>query len=280
MSIEKSPPRLADLGVRLASALVMIGAAVAAVRLGGLLFLLFWLAVATAIFWEWQHMIGGRRLRLRCFIGVAGLAVAANLASETAPDWAIEALLAAAIGLCAVADRGRRLWAALGVLYAGALVIAMCMLRYSQPPDYQQLAIFWLFAIVWGCDIMAYFGGRLIGGPKLWRRISPSKTWSGTLAGVLSGGVLGLAAVAVAGVPVSAGSVLALGLLLATASQAGDLAESAMKRHFGVKDSSTLIPGHGGFMDRLDGFVIASALAALIGTINIDALQVAYGLFR
>ena len=280
MSTAKSPPRLPDLGVRLASALVMTGAAVAAVRLGGLLFLLFWLAVSTAIFWEWQHMIGGGRLRLRCLIGVAGLAVAANLASESAPEWAIEALLAAAIVLCAVADRGRRLWAALGVLYAGALVVAMCMLRYSQPQDYQQLAIFWLFAIVWGCDIMAYFGGRLIGGPKLWRRISPSKTWSGTLVGVLSGGALGLAAVAVSGVPVSAGSVLGLGLMLAAASQAGDLAESAMKRHFGVKDSSMLIPGHGGFMDRLDGFVIASALAALIGTINIDTVQVAYGLFR
>lgn len=280
MSAGKNAPRLGDLGVRLASALVMTGAAIAALHLGGLVFLLFWLGVSAAVLWEWQHMIGGLHVRLRCLIGVAGLAVAANLASEGAADWAIEALLAAAAGLFAVADRGSRRWAALGVLYAGALVIAMCILRYSQPQDYQRLAIYWLFAIVWGSDIMAYFGGRLIGGPKLWRRISPSKTWSGTLTGVFSGAALGLAVVAVSGVPVSAGSVLVLGLVLALASQAGDLAESAMKRRFGVKDSSTLIPGHGGFMDRLDGFIVASALAALIGTFNIDVLQAAYGLFR
>ena len=82
MNSRKNAPRLADLGVRLGSALVMTGAAIAALHVGGLVFLLFWLAVSAAVLWEWQHMIGGQRVRLRCFIGVAGLAVAANLASE------------------------------------------------------------------------------------------------------------------------------------------------------------------------------------------------------
>lgn len=273
------PGRLADLGIRIASAVVMVAAALAALQLGGLVFLLFWLVASAAVFWEWQHMIGGARVRLRCLVGISALAIAANFAAEGAPHWAIEVLVVGACGLFIIADRGTRRWSALGMFYAGALLVAMCVLRYSQPDFYQRLAIFWLFAIVWGCDVMAYFAGRLIGGPKLWSRVSPSKTWSGTLAGIMSGALLGLGAVVASGEKISIWPVLALGLVLASASQGGDLLESAMKRRFGVKDSSHLIPGHGGFMDRLDGFIVASVLAALIGTWHYDSGLAANGLF-
>jgi phosphatidate cytidylyltransferase len=114
---------------------------------------------------------------------------------------------------------------------------------------------------------MAYFGGRLIGGPKLWPRLSPSKTWAGFIVGVFSGGLLGLLCLMVSAgyenVPV--GPLFLLGLLAGAVAQAGDFFESAVKRRFGVKDSSHLIPGHGGFMDRLDGFIAAAAFAGLVG---------------
>ena len=145
-------------------------------------------------------------------------------------------------------------WCAAGLVYAAALLIAPVLLRHDAERGFA--AILFLFAVVWLTDIVAYFAGRGIGGPKLMPRVSPNKTWSGaiggTLAGVLGGvavargfGIEGLAAVAV------------VALVLSVVSQAGDLVESAIKRHFNAKDASQLIPGHGGLMDRLDGFVAA-----------------------
>ena len=125
-------------------------------------------------------------------------------------------------------------------------------------------ATIFLFAVVWASDIVAYFIGRTIGGPKLAPQISPKKTWSGAVGGVV-------AAIAVAMVfaqPLTLTSGLALGsiaVMLSVVAQAGDLFESALKRRFGAKDSGHLIPGHGGLMDRLDGFVTAAAVATLIG---------------
>jgi phosphatidate cytidylyltransferase len=152
------------------------------------------------------------------------------------------------------------------VLYAGALVVCAIALRLSDA--FGLLAIVWLFALVWGTDIMAYFGGRLIGGPKLWPRISAGKTWSGTLSGVFGGALIGLAAAVIAVEHAPLVTLFLLGLLLAVVSQAGDLAESALKRRFGVKDSGALIPGHGGVMDRLDGFTAVCICAAMIGALR------------
>ena len=130
---------------------------------------------------------------------------------------------------------------------------------------YNLRAILWLFAVVGGTDVMASFGGRLIGGPKLWPRVSAGKTWSGTIVGIVSGALLGLGVAMVAPVaPVAAGPLLAVGLVGGAAAQAGDLLESSIKRRFGVKDSSNLIPGHGGVMDRVDGLVFACFAAFLI----------------
>ncbi len=171
---------------------------------------------------------------------------------------------AASAGAAVLAGPGRRLWAAAGVLYAGTLVLAVLGLRFS--PMFGARSIFWLFATVWSTDVFAYFGGRLIGGPKLWPRVSPSKTWSGTLTGIAAAGCLGtFVALRDLPAPTILLPVLALTLVTAAVSQAGDAFESAIKRRFGVKDSSRLIPGHGGVMDRLDGFTAAAVFAFALG---------------
>ena len=280
--------RLGDLAWRAASALVMVALALGTLFYDdhGQSFLLVWLSAAVLVHWEWQHMVGRERVLLRSLLGTVSLALVAYLARRGEFDLPVLAF-AGAVGIMALcATPGLRVWAMLGLAYAGALLLALCLLRFSSAPDYRQMAILWLFAVVWGTDIMAYFGGRLIGGPKLWPRVSPSKTWSGTLTGIIGGAALGVMAVAFfknmqfPQAQIALEAVFILGLLTGAAAQAGDLMESAMKRHFGVKDSSRLIPGHGGFMDRLDGFIIASIVAALISLRTYGPGSAAYGLFQ
>ena len=145
----------------------------------------------------------------------------------------------------------------------GALVASVSLLRIS--PSYGLAAILWLFAVVWGADIAAYFAGRSIGGPKLWPRVSPGKTWAGAIVGALAGAFLGLALAPWTNRPLA---LFWLGLATAIVSELGDLFESALKRRFGVKDSSGLIPGHGGLMDRLDGFWGAVLIGVIIGLVR------------
>ena len=149
----------------------------------------------------------------------------------------------------------RRAWCAAGLLYAAALLIAPVLLRRDAAFGFA--AILFLFVIVWLTDIAAYFVGRAIGGPKLMPRVSPKKTWSGAIGGTLAG-VLGGVVVAQQFGVASLAAVAVVALVLSVVSQAGDLLESAIKRQFDAKDASQLIPGHGGLMDRLDGFVAAA----------------------
>ena len=130
-------------------------------------------------------------------------------------------------------------------------------------PDFGLAAIVLLFALVWVTDILGYFVGRWVGGPKLWRPVSPAKTWSGAIGGLVGAMLVGLAAGWLARLPYLV--TVCIGLLLSIAAQTGDLTEFAVKRRFGVKDASHLIPGHGGLMDRLDGFLAAALVAAVIG---------------
>lgn len=289
-----SPGRggLADLGLRAASAVVMVALALGTLWAGGIWFTIFWTLAGLAIHWEWQQLAGGRKLPARIIIGAVTLAGAASLASVNAADWALGVMLlgALAIALCAVwgggADEAESKGAllstassaAVGLLYAGAMVISVCVLRHSL--FLGATAILWLFALVWGTDVMAYFGGRLIGGPKLCRPVSPGKTWSGFIVGVICGALAGVAVVAFSVTPGEASlwPVLLLGLLAGAVSQGGDLFESAIKRHYGVKDSGSLIPGHGGAMDRLDGFIFAAIFAALVGSAHKGAVAAAHGL--
>jgi phosphatidate cytidylyltransferase len=156
-------------------------------------------------------------------------------------------------------------WLAAGIAYAAVLLFAPLILR--RDPALGLAAILFLFAVVWATDIAAYFAGRAIGGPKLWPLVSPKKTWSGAIGGTLGGIAAGVLTVRLMGVHVTAMLVLVAGLLSVMA-QAGDLLESAVKRHFGAKDAGQIIPGHGGLMDRLDGFLTAAAAAAMVGLIR------------
>jgi phosphatidate cytidylyltransferase len=160
--------------------------------------------------------------------------------------------------------RDRWLWFVAGGVYAAVTFVAPATLRGLRPDQaYGFSAIVFLFAIVWITDIMGYAVGRAIGGRKLWPAVSPNKTWSGTIGAVVGALVAGLAVAAWDGMALAPIAILAM--ILSMVAQGGDLLESAIKRKFGAKDTSDLIPGHGGLMDRLDGFIAAALAAALIG---------------
>jgi phosphatidate cytidylyltransferase len=169
-------------------------------------------------------------------------------------------------------------WQPGGVLYASALGIGLVALRLA--PEIGAQALIFLFAVVWATDTGAYFAGRLIGGPKLWPSVSPGKTWAGAIGGAVAGVVIGLA---VAGLLEGLVVTPALGVVavfLSIAGQLGDLFESSVKRRFGAKDSSHIVPGHGGMMDRLDSLVFAVAFAVLIGWTHAGPQQLARGLLQ
>ena len=263
---------LSDLAPRIASAVVMAALALGTAWFGDRVYIIFWLAVSAAIFWEWTQIVAPDA-RLKFAIGAVALAAIAPAIAGGAILYAV-LILAVAMGLLAGLPSTRRLWHTLGLLYAASLLMATIMLRFSFPLGLP--AIFWLFAVVWGTDVMAYFGGRFIGGPKLWPRVSPSKTWSGFLTGIFSGALLGLLIGAQVDMPVW--PIFLLGLVTGAVAQGGDLLESSFKRHFGVKDASNLIPGHGGFMDRLDGFLAAAVFACIFGALRAGIFDPANGL--
>jgi phosphatidate cytidylyltransferase len=156
-------------------------------------------------------------------------------------------------------------WLAAGIAYAAVLLFAPLILR--RDPTLGFAAMAFLFAVVWATDILAYFAGRALGGPKLWPAVSPKKTWAGAVGGTLGGIAVGALTVKLLGLSVPA-MLLLVACLLSVAAQAGDLLESAIKRHFGAKDAGSIIPGHGGLMDRLDGFLTAAAAAAMVGLLR------------
>ena len=276
-SSAKPSSLLGDLGPRLVSAVAMIALALGALVQGGFVFVAFWTVAAVAVHWEWQRITGGPHEPLRVYGGGLAIALAGGLMAMGQRDAALLVLFATAIVVFVSIQGPSRIWNATGILYAGALLLSVIVLRLSILSGFE--AILWLFAIVWGTDIMAYFGGRLIGGPKLWPRVSPSKTWSGFLVGITSGAFLGLGALHVFADQVQPVPVVLLGLVTGAIAQGGDLFESSIKRHYGVKDSSHLIPGHGGAMDRLDGFITAALFAALFGALHAGAAAAAHGLF-
>ena len=252
-----------DLTARIASAAVLAPAAIAVAWVGGIVFVLFWTIAAAGIFWEWTSLVATAR-RLILALGFATLAIMAAL---TAAGWHAAALLVLAagvlgVGLCAQART--RLWAVAGLLYAAIALSAPTALRSDANSGF--LALLFLFAVVWLTDILAYFVGRALGGPKLCPAISPKKTWAGAVGGAAGAVVVGVVFASYAELePVP---LALLGFALSVIAQAGDLFESAVKRRFGAKDASHLIPGHGGVMDRLDAFLAAALAAALIGVLR------------
>ena len=242
----------------------IVGVALIAVAQGALLSggLLFWALLSAAgvlMQGEWADLnrVSSDHRKVSMYAVSVPLAILCPLAAGI--SWFALGLLAAAFLFTLVATRAWKL--ALGLPYVVVPVMALLLLRAQQPNAYGLLLAFWALGLVWATDIGAYFAGRSIGGPKLAPRVSPSKTWSGLGGGVLAALVLGFLLHRFAGLPIQ---LAAASGLLAVAAQLGDLFESAMKRRAGVKDSGTLLPGHGGVMDRLDGVVAAAPLAALL----------------
>ena len=250
-----------DFGTRLASGVVLAAVAIGLTWAGVTGFGLLVLAVTLIVAWEWGLIV--RQGGIDTIFVLNALVVVAAVALTVAglPALGLLAVLAGAIlaGLLGFGRLGHM--AALGVLYAGLPAVALIWIRSAGA--YGFAAALFILLCVWASDTGAYLAGRLIGGPKLMPRVSPNKTWAG-LAGAVSASVATAAAFGVAVPALPFGRLLLGGLALALVSQAGDLMESALKRWYGVKDASHLIPGHGGFMDRVDGLILAAVAAGLL----------------
>jgi phosphatidate cytidylyltransferase len=260
-----------NLLMRIVVAAVLIPLAVAIAYFGGWLWIALVTAAAIGLFVEWLAVVGlagAVALAIRGGVALGGICFAVGRIDA--------ALIVLAIGLVAVGSTApdRRGWAAAGFCYAAAAEIASVLLRLD--PVMGFAALMFVLVIVWVTDSGGYFAGRGIGGPKLWPRVSPKKTWAGAVGGFVASLAVGYGfAVFDLGRTVP---LLLAAAVLSVASQLGDLLESAVKRRFGVKDSSHIIPGHGGLMDRLDGFVAAVVLAALFGFLRGGADGVGRGL--
>jgi phosphatidate cytidylyltransferase len=258
-----------ELSARIASAIVMIAVALLAAYQGGWLFTLFWLAAGIAMMAEWTNMTRVQPRRPVQILQGLGLAVLSGLLLARA-GLAISAGVALAflvVGSLIARGAAGKLWAASGFAYALVIVLVPPIVR--EHPNLGLVGLLWMFAVVWATDIAAYFTGRALGGPKLCPAFSPKKTWSGffggLLAAALGGFLVAWGAQRLGWVhPFSLRNAVTLSLIASVASQIGDLGESALKRHCDVKDSSHLIPGHGGVMDRLDGFWAVSLIMGAV----------------
>ena len=250
----KRPPELL---VRAAVGLALIALALAAVVLGGWIFWLVVAAMAMIMIAEWADLVGapGKDKYAAMLTLVVPLAIMSPAAAG--PGWFALGIVGGAAVFVLAIFKPRGL--GIGMLYVGLPVLALLVVR--EQPQFGLLYTLWTLALVWMCDIGAYFAGRLIGGPKLAPMISPNKTWAGLIGGVALASLFawvlhwqyGLAMRLTLATP-----------LLALLAQGGDLFESWLKRRAGMKDSGTLLPGHGGVLDRLDGLVPVAPAAAFL----------------
>ncbi|MDZ4775253.1 MAG: phosphatidate cytidylyltransferase [Alphaproteobacteria bacterium] len=252
--------KLDDLGPRVASALVLAVFGLTVTIIGGP-----WIAGATGaavviMSYEWTRMSEPHSLSAAfafCVIGALGAVMAAS--------WGQYPLAFAIMAACGIASALRRrsisqaLETAGGVVYIAAPCVLFLALRGHEPEGAK--IILGLFAIIWSADAAAYFGGKLIGGPKLVPNLSPAKTWSGFASGTLAGMTAAGVFAAVIGGPAPLWAFV--GAALALIGLFGDLFESLLKRRFGVKDASRVIPGHGGVLDRIDGLMAATVATSI-----------------
>ena len=260
--------RWADLRPRLLSAIVMVAVGAVEIWLGGPTFAALVVVLTAVMVWELAGMTAPWRLASPVMLGAAsGVALAVALFVPHALAWGVLVLPVLAMAATPRRDRG------LATVYVALILVAghgLVTLR----DGLGGLGILWLVAVVIASDVLGYFAGRIIGGPKFWERISPKKTWSGTIAGWL-GAALVAAGFVLAGqggwllVPVSA--------LVAFAGQMGDILESWIKRRAGVKDASAIIPGHGGLLDRFDALIVAVVAVEVLSLLGPLPLGAALG---
>ena len=257
----KIVPSKSEMVKRVASALVLAAIALGAVVTSPWTFALLVVAAGAAVTWEWGRVVRGIGLDGIAIVQATAVAAVAILVTLGHPGFALIALVCAG-GLISLASLSSRklVWSLTGLACAALPAWALVWLRSDS--DLGVAALLYLFAVAWTTDTASYVAGTLMGGPKLATSISPHKTWSGLIVGILAPALIGSAfALALKG---TSGLRLALvSVAIAMACQIGDLSESALKRRFGAKDMSQLIPGHGGLLDRIDGLLIAALAAAL-----------------
>ncbi|WP_226781073.1 phosphatidate cytidylyltransferase [Oceaniglobus trochenteri] len=247
------PGQWDDLIVRVASGAVIAAVGLICVWVGGWLFLLLTVAVSAVMMWELTRMLDTEAPAVM-IAGVSGLALL--VADLVAPGFALPLLLAPAFVGFGQLHHRRATFAifSIMILLAG---FGLFILR----SEFGFVWMLWLVLIVAATDIAGYFAGRFIGGPKFWPRVSPKKTWSGTVAGWVGAAIVGVVFMLATG---AASQIIGIAIALSMASQMGDIAESAVKRRVGVKDSSNLLPGHGGLFDRFDGMLGATVFLLLV----------------
>ncbi|MBB4569663.1 phosphatidate cytidylyltransferase [Rhizobium leucaenae] len=255
-----------ELRLRIISGIVLAAVVLAATWYGGLSFRILAAAIGLLVYYEWSTItdLHGRDPQGNA-LGWLGLVLIAGATLMAESVYSLEMLVIfVAVTAIMVAARRKSWWLPGGIFYAGLTAIALAEIRDDDLRGF--VLMLFIFATVWATDIFAYFVGRAIGGAKLAPRISPGKTWSGAIGGAIAAVIAGTAVVwsffSADGLWIPA-----LTLVLSICSQIGDLFESFIKRRFGVKDSSHLIPGHGGVMDRVDGLIFACFAAFLLAIV-------------
>jgi phosphatidate cytidylyltransferase len=262
-----------NIKLRVVSAAVLAPLTLVCAYLGGWLFLIVCALAAGGILWEWTRLVTENADARVLVPGLAALLMALLLTGLDQPGAAVAMIAIGAVLAGGVISAWPRpfpapnpaLWAAGGVVYAGIAFLSPALLRRDDQLGFA--ALVFLAATVWITDIFAYAVGRAVGGPLLWPRVSPNKTWAGAVGGLIGGVAAGTLVAYASGIS-SLVTVGFIALVLSVFTQAGDLLESAVKRRFGAKDAGGLIPGHGGLMDRLDGFLVAALAALLIGILH------------
>lgn len=249
--------RWADLRTRVLSAIVMVAVGALEIWLGGMAFAALVVVLTGVMIWELATMTAPSRRRSPVTLAVAAsAALVAALVLKS--DVAALFLVVPSVALILTPRRDRRL--------AGGYALAIMLAGYGlvELREDGGTVILWLVAVVVASDVLGYFAGRMLGGPKFWERVSPKKTWSGTVAGWIGAALVGVVMVLAAG---ASWLLVPLSALVAFAGQMGDIAESWVKRRAGVKDASNLIPGHGGVLDRFDALIGAVVLVLALGLV-------------
>lgn len=256
-----------NLQLRVISGIVLIAVALGATVAGGIWYRLLAAAIGAAVLYEWTAMsLAGREQIHRAVLGMALAVVLLAMLADLSVNLTLVLLAGGiAIGAAHAAVMGVGFWPVAGLAYAGLCAISLATLRGADATGLA--ATLFLFAVVWATDILAYFTGRSIGGPKLAPSISPGKTWSGAVGGTVSAIIAGLLVASLYQSTLGWAALVAIILVLSVISQAGDLFESSFKRRYGAKDSSQLIPGHGGVMDRVDGLAAAAFAMFVVGAL-------------
>jgi phosphatidate cytidylyltransferase len=263
--IKTASPKWADLGVRTFTAIVLVPVVLADAWLGGVWFEVLAAFLGVLIAHEWALIAHGRSSSQFALHALAAICAAMLTPVIGIAQTVMIIVGIAVLSVVVVIARQQKLtaWVPIGPLYASLPIIALVVLRRDGTIGWE--TILWLFLIVWAADVCAYFAGRMIGGPKLAPKFSPKKTWAGLGGAVLGAAVISLLFASYIPTKPAALPLAVLAGILALVEQAGDIFESAFKRHYGVKDSGTLFPGHGGVIDRVDGLVAVAVAAVLIG---------------